>query len=316
MSFRPSPRQLEYFVALAETLHFGKAAEQCNVSQPTLSAQFKLLEEGLSGVLLERGTGSVSLTATGQRLLPMARHVLESLDEIVATAQAARANLGGLIRLGVSPTFGPYFMPFLLPILKKKFPELELYIREDRPSFLEAALFEGKIDCILTPDVTPSDSFEQRVLCLENVSLAVPRSHPLAGLEVVPVSVLKGERLLSLGRGFRLHDDVQVLARASGADFLQDYEGTSLDALRQMASIGMGLALFPAAYIASEFGKEPDLVLKSVEDMPMRRVISLAWRTGSSRARHYETLLALARDAVDSMQVAGVETLSETTETN
>jgi LysR family hydrogen peroxide-inducible transcriptional activator len=306
MRFRPSPRQLEYFVALAETLHFGQAAATCHVSQPTLSSQFRLLEGQLGSALLERGTGAIRLTAAGERLLPLARRALEDLDEIVTAAQAGQANLGGLIRLGVSPTFGPYFMPRLLPALKSEYPELELYIREDRPNSLEEGLTAGIFDCILTPDITPSDQWAAKVLCRETVLLAVPRSHPLAGLEVVPVSMLKGEKLLALGQGFRLYDDVQALARAAGADFRQDYEGTSLDALRQMASIGMGLALFPAAYIASEFGKEPGLVLKRVEGMAMQRLIYLVWRRGSARTDHFEKLLALALQTARGMNVAGV----------
>ncbi|WP_269582553.1 LysR substrate-binding domain-containing protein [Roseibium sp. Sym1] len=306
MRFRPSPRQLEYFVALADTCHFGRAAAACNVSQPTLSSQFKLLEDQLGCTLLERGAGGISLTASGERLLPLARRALEELDEIVTAAQAGRANLGGLIRLGVSPTFGPYFMPYLLPILKQSFPELELYIREDRPNLLEEGLAAGSLDCILTPDIMPSDFLTAKILCHESVALAVPRSHPLAGLESVPLALLRGEKLLALSQGFRLHDDVQALARAAGADFRQDYEGTSLDALRQMASIGMGLALFPAAYVASEFRKEPDLLLKKVDGLPMRRLMYLVWRRGSSRNAHFEKLLVLARQAVRDMAVEGV----------
>jgi LysR family hydrogen peroxide-inducible transcriptional activator len=307
MRFRPSPRQLEYFIALSETLHFGRAADACHVSQPTLSSQFRLLEDQLGSALLERGSGGVALTAAGERLLPMARQVIESLDEMVTAAQAGQANLGGLIRLGVSPTFGPYFMPRLLPALKRDFPDLELYIREERPKLLEEGLGAGVFDCILTPDIIPSDRWNAKVLCREKVLLAVPGAHPLAGLDVVPVPLLKGEKLLALGQGFRLHDDVQALARASGADLRQDYEGTSLDALRQMASIGMGLALFPAAYIASEFGKEPDLLLKQVEGMTIQRLIYLAWRRGSSRSAHFEKLLAHALETVRSMKVAGVD---------
>ncbi|GAB4520675.1 MAG: hydrogen peroxide-inducible genes activator [Roseibium sp.] len=306
MRFRPSPRQLEYFIALAETLHFGKAADTCHVSQPTLSSQFKLLEEQLGSVLLERGSGGIALTAAGERLLPLARQALEKLDELTTAAQAGKANLGGLIRLGVSPTFGPYFMPRLLPALKRDFPDLELYIREERPKFLEEGLAAGVFDCILTPDIVPSERWDAKVLCREKVLLAVPVTHPLAGLDVVPVPLLRGEKLLALGQGFRLHDDVQALARAAGADLRQDYEGTSLDALRQMASIGMGLALFPAAYIASEFGKEPDLLLKRIEGLPMQRVIYLVWRARSSRLEHFEKLLAYAVEAVHQMKVAGV----------
>lgn len=306
MSYRPSPRQLEYFLALAETCHFKKAAEKCAVSQPTLSQQFRLLEESLETVLLERGAGAVSLTAAGERLVPLARQALEGLDNFVNLAQAGQKNLGGLIRLGVAPTFGPYFMPYLLPILKKSYPDLELYIREDRPNLLEQGLTSGQLDCIITPDAFPTERQENRVLCQEHLSLAVPAAHPLAGLSAIPVRLLKGERLLSLSQGYRLHDDVQAMARAAGAEFREDYEGTSLDALRQMVSIGMGLALFPAAYIASEFGKEPELLLKNVEGVKMLRTICVCWRAGSARSEHYTQLFNQCRTAIETMEIDGI----------
>lgn len=310
MGYRPSARQLEYFIALAEEGHFGKAAKKCHVSQPTLSNQFKLLEDSVHTTLVERGTTGVRLTAAGERLLPLARHALEVLDDFVTAAEAGRENLGGLIRLGVPSTFGPYFMPYLLPILKAKYPELELYIREDRPMVLEQQILDGTLDCIISPDLAGSERLQVLKLCLEDLSLAVPRSHPLSGLDVIPVELLRGERLLTLSQGFRLHDDVQSLARASGADFRQDYEGTSLDALRQMVSIGMGLCLFPAAYIASEFGKEPDIVLKQVAEMKTRRTICIAWRRDSARHNHFQTLYDLSLEAVENMNVPGVEPTS------
>lgn len=306
MSYRPSARQLEYFIALAEERHFGLAAKKCYVSQPTLSSQFKLLEENLETPLVERGAAGIRLTAAGERLLPLARHALEVLDDFVTVAEAGRENLGGLIRLGVPSTFGPYFMPYLLPVLKAQYPGLELYIREDRPMILEEQILDGRLDCIISPDLTGSDRLQVQKLCEEELSLAVPQAHPLAGLAVIPVAMLQGERLLTLSQGFRLHDDVQALARAAGAEFRQDYEGTSLDALRQMVSIGMGLCLFPAAYIASEFGKDPDLVLKTVEDVKMHRTIDVCWRKDSARAEHFRVLYDLARLAVGAMAVPGI----------
>ncbi|QDG77200.1 hydrogen peroxide-inducible genes activator [Labrenzia sp. PHM005] len=306
MGYRPSARQLEYFIALAECTHFGKAAKTCYVSQPTLSHQFKLLEEGLETSLLERGAAGISLTAAGERLLPLARRALEALDDFVTAAEAGRENLGGLIRLGVPSTFGPYFMPYLLPILKSSYPGLELYIREDRPAVLEQQILDGSLDCIISPDLTGTERLQALQLCREELSLAVPRSHPLAGLDVIPVEMLGGERLLTLSQGFRLHDDVQALAHAAGAEFRQDYEGTSLDALRQMVSIGMGLCLFPAAYIASEFGKEPDVLLKNVADANLSRTICIAWRRESARSEHFEELFELSYRAVVTMQVPGI----------
>jgi len=311
MSYRPSARQLEYFIALAEEMHFGRAARKCHVSQPTLSSQFKLLEDHLETTLLERGTAGIRLTAAGERLLPRARHALEILDDFVTAAEAGRENLGGLIRLGVPSTFGPYFMPYLLPVLKSAYPDLELYIREDRPVVLEQKIHDGSLDCIISPDLAGNERLQVHRLCEEELFLAVPGAHPLAGLEVIPVTMLGGERLLTLSQGFRLHDDVQALARASGAEFRKDYEGTSLDALRQMVSIGMGLCLFPAAYVASEFGKERSVLLKTIAEIKMHRSICVAWRKDSARSDHFTTVFGLAREAAHGMQVKGIRVLED-----
>ncbi|MTH96866.1 LysR substrate-binding domain-containing protein [Roseibium sp. RKSG952] len=306
MGYRPSARQLEYFLALAEICHFGRAAERCNVSQPTLSAQFKLLEEQLGVALLDRGGGDICLTPAGEALLPLAHQVLEALDEIVAAASARIGNLGGLVRLGVAPTFGPYFMPHILPRLKSAFPGLELYIREERPVQLLPDLLSGALDCVLCPAPFASDQVESEVICTEELLLALPSDHPLGGVSTVPLEALRGERLLTLGRGHRLYEDGQALAQAAGALFREDYEGTSLDALRQMVSIDMGLALFPAGYIASEFGKETGVLLKAIRDFPMRRQIVLGWRKASARSPHYRTILALSRTTARDMQVRGI----------
>ena len=197
-------------------------------------------------------------------------------------------------------------MPFFLPSLKEAYPDLQLYIREDRPASLEQAVNQGAIDCALTPDIAQFAGLDTNIICSEALTVAVPGDHPLSGLAEIPIDLLRGEKLLSLNRGFRLYDDVQALSRAAGAEFREDFEGTSLDALRQMVSIGMGLALFPAAYIASEFEKQPDLTHKAIEGRPMFRKIYLAWRRSSPRQEHFHTLLALARRTVEEMDVAGV----------
>ena len=177
-------------------------------------------------------------------------------------------------------------------------------MRTVRP--VEQAVNQGAIDCALTPDIAQFAGLDTNIICSEALTVAVPGDHPLSGLAEIPIDLLRGEKLLSLNRGFRLYDDVQALSRAAGAEFREDFEGTSLDALRQMVSIGMGLALFPAAYIASEFEKQRDLTHKAIEGRPMFRKIYLAWRRSSPRQEHFHTLLALARRTVEEMDVAGV----------
>lgn len=281
----------------------------CNVSQPTLSTQLKLLEDQLGVTLIERGNTNAIPTSAGTRLLPMAQNILSNLDDFVEMAALGADNLGGLVRLGVAPTFGPYFMPFFLPRLHKTYPALEIYIREDRPSLLEADLKSGKIDCIIEPMPASSESFESVTFCQEKLLLGIPEEHKLARRKRVSIADLKDERLLSLGRGHRLFDHVQRLCEASGAQMREDYEGTSLDALRQMVSIGMGLSLFPGAYIGSEFAHESGVRLIEIEDLPLNRTIGFAWRKNSMRAEHFRTLCKEAKRSIDEMDRVDVKSV-------
>lgn len=309
MSFRPSHRQLQYFVAVAERGHFAAAAKACHVSQPTLSTQLKLLEDQLGAELIERGPGGTRPTPAGVKLLPLARAVLSTLDDIVELANTGAENLGGLIRLGVAPTFGPYFMPRFLPLLHGNFPALEVYIREDRPAALEASLADGSIDCAITPLPLAGERFAVAPLCEEKIFLGVPAEHALARSPVIRVGDLSGMRLLTLGRGHRLYDQVQMLADVSGAELREDYEGTSLDALRQMVSIGMGLSLFPAAYAASEVGDDVLVRLCEIDGWPIRRTMCLAWRRDSVRHGHYQALAEQAAVAISGLKVGGIRAI-------
>ena len=309
MPYRPTHRQLQYFVAVAATGHFQSAARSCSVSQPTLSTQLKLLEDQLGVALIERGKTTALPTAAGTRLLPMAQNILSNLDDFVEMATLGAENLGGSVRLGVAPTFGPYFMPFFLPQLHSLYPSLEIYIREDRPNLLEADLKSGKIDCIIEPMPASSESFDTVNFCREKLLLGIPGEHPLSNKKSVTIADLKGERLLSLGRGHRLFDHVQRLCETSGAQMREDYEGTSLDALRQMVSIGMGLSLFPGAYIGSEFAHETGVKLVEISDLPLERTIGFAWRKNSMRAEHYKTLCREATRSIDVMDRAEVKSI-------
>lgn len=306
MPYRPTHRQLEYFVAVAERGHFAEAAKACHVSQPTLSTQLRLLEEQLGADLIERGVAGARPTPVGLKLLPRARAVLSALDDMVDLAVTGAENLGGLIRLGVAPTFGPYFMPQFLPRLHAVFPALEIYIREDRPLALETGVSDGTIDCAITPLPQGSSQFVTAPICEETIFLGIPAEHPLAREKEIGIEMLGDLRLLTLGRGHRLYDQVQTLCDVSGAQLREDYEGTSLDALRQMVSIGMGLSLFPAAYAASEIGDDAAIRLCEISQWPIRRTICLAWRRGNVREQHYQTLAGLAAVAVANMQVAGI----------
>ena len=295
MVYRPSVRQLEYLVMLGETAHFGEAARRCHVSQPTLSVQIALLERQLGCPLIDRSPGRIQPTPVGATVIAAAKTMLNTLDDITAIASASKGNLGGLIRLGVVPTFGPYFLPSLLPSLHDAYPGLKVHIREDRPLSLEEKVIEGAIDCALGPKPGDDENFDFEPVCAEKILLGVPRGHRLARQERVDVAALAGETLLTLGQGHRLLDNVRELARASGAVLAEDYEGTSLDAVRQMVSIEMGLSLFPELYVRSEFGREHNVRLLEIDGWPGRRIIGFFWRRGNVRRDHYQQLVRLGR---------------------
>lgn len=299
MPFRPSHRQLEYLVMLGETGHFGEAAKRCNVSQPTLSVQVALLEKQLGVTLIDRMPGQVTPTPVGTEIITAAKIILSGLDEIRALATGSKSNLGGAIRLGVAPSFGPYFLPYLLPPLHQQYPELKIYIREDRPRQLEKAVLQGETDCGLGPLPSAEDGFVSLQICRERILLGVPKAHPLAAFDRIVPDALKGERLLTLGAGHRLMDEVRRLADMSGATLAEEYEGSSLDAIRQMVSIDMGLSLFPELYVRSEFAKEDGIKLLTIDGWEGIRDIGFFWRQSSARGSHFETLARLGRSVAE-----------------
>ena len=293
MPYRPSLRQLEYVLAVHDLRHFGRAAERCGVSQPTLSVQIATVEQSVGVPLFERTSSQVVPTPAGEMLARSARLALATVDETLNELARHTAALGGTIRLGTPPTFGPYFLPRLLPGLHERYPDLQLYIREDSPAALEAAVAEGALDCGLGPSPErPGLTF--RRIGVEAIYLGVPAEHPMARSASVKAAVLRGERLLALGRGHRLLENVRHLAELSGARIVEDFEGTSLDAIRQMVSIGMGLSLFPELYARAEFRETDNVKLLKIEDWHERREVGFYWREKSGREMHYLTLADIA----------------------
>ena len=303
MPFRPTLRQLDYIVALAELRHFGEAAKRCHVSQPTLSVQIGLVEQNLGVTLFERTPSSVMVTPAGERFVRSARLALATVDEIVEEAFRDTRKLGRMVRLGTAPTFGPYFLPGFLRGIHSKYPDLQIYIREDRPAAIETAVADGVLDCGLGPSPErPGLTF--RRIGNEKVFLGIPAEHPLAKRSTTPVALLRGEKLLALGNGHRLLENVRHLAQASGAQVVEDFEGTSLDAIRQMVSIGMGLSLFPELYARAEFRNAEDVKLLEIEDWTERREVGFYWRENSGRQRHYEILAGEADSVAETLKIS------------
>lgn len=294
---KPTIRQLEYFVAVSEDRHYRRAAERLHVRQPTITNQISVLEQSLECKLLERSRTGVNLTPIGRDLLPQARAILEAVDSLQKHAQGSIGGPGGTYRAGIAPTLGPYCLPEIIPTLHHQYPQLKLYFRERVPAQLEADLLEGKQDLVITPTPLTHPTLISEILFKEPLFLAVAQDHPLAGKSSIKASSLKGEKMLILENRHQLHRQVRELADAFGAELQTNYEGTSLDTLRQMVAMGMGVAMLPALYVRSEIAQReaPEVCVISISDQTIERTVSMGWRSGSPNRSFYRSLAILIR---------------------
>ncbi len=291
----PTLKQLRYLVALADAGQFRLAAEKCGIAQPSLSVQIQNLEESVGTRLLERRRTGVILTPVGRDVVERARRVLLEVQGIVDSSSVSADTLSGTVRLGVKPTLGPYLLPRVIAEFQVAYPDLKLYIREDAPHELEAELIRGTHDVVLAQlPVASSDLVVER-LFREPVYLAVSASHPLAGRTDVAIEDLRGLPILSLTPDYHLHDQVHALCDEFGANLVRDYEGTSLDALRQMVAMDIGATFLPALYVHSEIRSGGDVVALSLRERRITRSIGLVWRKSAGRAPAYRNIADVVR---------------------
>jgi len=288
----PTLRQLGYLVAVADLKHFGRAAHASHVSQPTLSQQLRALEERLGVSLVERRLTGAELTPIGREIAERARRLLIEVKDIRDLAQRAGSGIAGTIRFGVTPTLGPYLMPEIVAALHRERPDLKLYIREGIPDDQVLELARGSIDMLLGPLPMQGDDLEVEPLLRERLYLIAPPDHALAKLKRLTTADLTGVGILSLDHRHHLHRQVAALCEQYGMLLLRDYEGTSLDSIRQMVGSGLGLAILPEFYIRSEVGGSAGVTVLSVEGWSARRSIAAAWRAGAAYAPVY---LGIAR---------------------
>ncbi|MGI9415970.1 MAG: hydrogen peroxide-inducible genes activator [Hyphomicrobiales bacterium] len=291
----PTLQQLRYLVAIAETLHFRRAAEMTHVTQPTLSGQLRELEGKLGVQLVERSRARVILTPTGKAIAARARMVLRDVEDIVELARHGESVLGGTIRLGVLQSLGPYLLPHILPELHRSYPELKLYVREGVPHDLLRGLDQGNLDLLLFPLPVKGADLVSTRLFREPLWIVAPSTHRLAAKETAQRSDLKGETVLTLEQGHRLHDQVRDLCREFDADLSLDYEGTSLDTLRQMVGMGMGISFLPALYVRSEVMHDKQVVARQLRSRAPFRMIGMIWRRQSARQDEFSALADLIR---------------------
>jgi LysR family hydrogen peroxide-inducible transcriptional activator len=276
-------RDLRYFVALAETRHFGKAAERSFVSQPTLSAQIKKLENYLGVQLIERQPRKVTLTETGSKILPLARRIVQESDEIVSLARNEHDPLSGKLQVGLIPTIGPYLLPLVARKLRKQLPRLKVMLYEHQTQPLLEKLRAGDIDLGILALPVPLDGLEARSLYDENFTLAVPTNSPLAKRSNVRIDDLKGETLLLLEDGHCLRDQALEVCSRIDVKESEDYRATSLETLRQMVAAGLGITLLPQLATRGPFGSGQGLTVKEFARPVPSRTVGAVWRKSTAR---------------------------------
>jgi LysR family transcriptional regulator, hydrogen peroxide-inducible genes activator len=307
--------ELKYIVAVAREKHFGKAAEACFVSQPTLSVAIKKLEEELELKLFERNASEVAVTPLGDEIVRQAQVVLEQAAAIKEIAKRGKDPLAGPLRLGVIYTIGPYLLPDLVRQVIEHTPQMPLMLQEHLTARLLEQLRLGEIDAAILAEPFPDTNLAIAPLYDEPFMAAVPASHPLARCEQVTAEELKQETMLLLGSGHCFRDHVLEVcpefARFSNdaEGIRKSFEGSSLETIKHMVAAGMGITLVPRLSVppAALLPGDASYVryLPFAGDPPTRRVV-LAWRRSFTR---YEAIAAL-RNAVYACELPGVRRLT------
>jgi len=299
-----SLKQIQYFSAVAEYGSFRQASARLNITQPTLSNQVAAMEKTLGVQLFERSRKGINPTPEGRELLVSARRVLEEAQGF--TNKAALLSGGGIgtYRLGVTPTLGPYLLPHLLGPIHARYTDLKLYVREDAPSDLESGLINGQHDLILTTQPVMSTDLVVSPLMREPLKLALAQDHRLGNKPRINRMDLLGEPVLTISEHHLFHRQITELCEKVGAVVRRDYEGTSLDTLRQMVVMGMGIAFLPALYAKSEIRDSKELRVTDVEGINVVRNHALVWRNTSPARNFYRELSDQIRETVE-------ETLSD-----
>ncbi len=278
--------ELRYVVALDAERHFGRAAERCFVSQPTLSVAIKKLEEQLGVTLFERIRGEARPTAIGARIVEQARQVLDAAEQIKTLAKQGQDELAGALRVGAIYTVGPYLFPHLVPALHQRAPEMPLVIEENFTAALARKLKENELDAIVLALPFDANGVDTATLYDEPFVVAVPKTHAWAKRKAIPAGDLAGTEVLLLGSGNCFRD--QVLAacpqcREVELEGQRALAGGSLETIRHMVASGLGITVLPQSAVAAN--QDPLLAVRPFSGEAPRRRIALAWRRSFPRPR-------------------------------
>ena len=294
----PTMKQLQYLVALADTRHFGRAAERCHITQSTLSAGIRDLESVLGTAVAERSNRHVLITRIGEQITERAKTLLRDAEEVMELARAGRAPMTGEMCLGVIPTIGPFYLPRVLPALRERFPELTIYLREEQTAPLLARLEDGELDAALIALPHDTGDLATDVIFEDEFLFACNRTHALAGAGEVSLDALAGERLLLLEEGHCLRGHALDVCRMGDKTARAQFQASSLHTLVHMVAAGIGVTLIPRLAVGAHITRGTDISLSPFR-VPASRQIGLAWRQTSLRAEEFRVLANTLRGLTD-----------------
>ncbi|WP_372865177.1 DNA-binding transcriptional regulator OxyR [Spongiibacter sp.] len=290
-------RDLQYLDAVARHQHFGRAAEACFVSQPTLSGQIMKLEEQLGLALFERHRKRVLLTPAGEALIARARAVLRAADDFESSARALSAPLSGDFQLGLIPTVAPYLLPHIMAPLGRELPDINFYLHEDQTHVLLQQLDEGKLDVVILSWLDSIEHVERYQLYREPLVLAAPRDQPLAKLKQAALSDLDGQAVLTLEDGHCLRDETLDYCFTAGAKEDPRFQATSLETLRYMVASGLGMTLMPQLAVRLADEQQGLRYVPFRKPVPSREICLLV-RPNYSRMAAVRAMVSTIRQAM------------------
>ena len=277
-------RDLKYLVAVAEHQHFGRAAQACFVSQPTLSTQLKKLEQTLGVTLIERTNRRVMLSPEGEQIVAQAQRILVEVNALTAMSEQLRDPMGGEVRLGIIPTVAPYLLPKILAPLAREFPNLHIQLTEGQTSQITRLLKHGDLDAVLLALPLQEENVEEFELYIEPFLFAVAAGHPKAQNHSVTTDDLQDEEVLLLEDGHCLRDQALAICQAHRGVESNSVSATSLETLRELVSANMGITLMPELAVASLGDRDTAVRYIPFAGEVPSRTLGLCWRSSSTRS--------------------------------
>jgi LysR family hydrogen peroxide-inducible transcriptional activator len=294
-------RDLRYLIALADLRHFGRAAEACHVSQPTLSTQVRKLEDELGVALFERAPRQVMLTPAGKDIVERARRIWAEVEQMREAARRTADPEAGSVRLGLFPTLAPYLLPHVVPGIRRRFPRLELLLVEEKTEALLGLLRSGRIDAAVLALPQHDEGLEMEFLFEEPFVLALPDAHPLAGHRNLALAELSDQHLLLLEEGHCLRDQALEVCGLAGSGEKEGFRATSLETLRQMVAAGVGMTLLPMLAVKPPVPVSGNIRLLAFRDPPPSRRLGMFWRRSSAMAPFLRQLASQLRELPPSL---------------